>query len=154
MAAVAFAGSAGGAIRAKTGTLSQRQRADGDRPEVADDSCEPTPDILGGFSLTHVYVFVYMYTNELASDLFEKGSNHAYSGLDPRVSAPVRFRTGRPHRPELSGAAQGTRSRIATARQPASKGVPGSGCRRDGDREEMGEGQQCRGDRRVRRRKN
>src|SRR5713101_5435745 len=99
MTAVTFAGSAGGAIRANTGTLSQGQRANGDGPEVADDSCKPTPDIFCRFSLPHVYVYIYMRTSQVASICCWKGSNDAYSGFDPRISTPVRFRTGRSHPP-------------------------------------------------------
>src|ERR1700686_2490154 len=70
IAAMAHAGGAYGAIWADTRPLSQRQRADGNRPEFADDSSEPTPDIRGRFNLPHVYVIAYMYTIQFSSNLF------------------------------------------------------------------------------------
>src|ERR1700723_1180279 len=65
--AVTLAGSTRWAVRTDAGSLAQRQRADGNRPEIADDLREPAADILGGFSSKHVYVILYMCTRQTAS---------------------------------------------------------------------------------------
>lgn len=67
---MALAGSARWTTRADAGHLSQRQRADGNRPEFADDTVEPAPDIPGRFILPHVYVRAYMYTIQFSRNSF------------------------------------------------------------------------------------